>query len=87
MFSSEFDQNHTTHTQGTGPEQGTSTTATEQGTSEMSLDGGSMATDSTDWIGALLERGQRLREGLAMSTLLDDNVPGSFVEHHRSPDR
>lgn len=42
---------------------------------------------STDWITALLDRGQRLREGLAMSTLLDDNVSESLIEKYSSPDR
>ncbi|XP_031563486.1 C2 domain-containing protein 3-like [Actinia tenebrosa] len=35
--------------------------------------------NSMDWIGALLDKGQRLREGLAMSTLLDDtNVTDQY---------
>lgn len=47
----------------------------------------STSDHSTDWITALLDRGQRLREGLAMSTLLDDNVSTSLIEKHSSSDR
>jgi hypothetical protein len=47
-----------------------------------------LGVGNMDWIGALLERGQRLREGLAMSTLLDgSNVSGYMNEQHSPPER